>query len=104
MDLMRVARKMPIEPMATASRNISGRSASTVPAERETPISGANIRMIAPCSKATVAAPSVLPTATEIRLIGATSTSLRKPNSRSHTSDIPDMNEVMTTVIPIIPG
>ena len=90
MDLMRVANRIPSEPMEAESKSISGSSASTVHTEREMPISGANSRMRIPWSSATVAAPNVFPTATEARLIGATSTSLRKPNSRSQTTEIPE--------------
>ncbi len=51
-----------------------------------------------------MADPSVLPVATAARLIGATSTSLRKPNSRSQTTETPDMNDVISTVMPMMPG
>ncbi|GAH37390.1 unnamed protein product [marine sediment metagenome] len=104
MDLMRVASKTPREPIEAASKNISGRSASTVNADSETPIRGASKRMSIPWGSATVAEPNVFPTATEVRLMGATSTSFKKPNSLSQTTDTPAINELISTVIPIMPG
>ena len=60
--------------------------------------------MIVPCAAATLAPPAVLPSASEARLVGATSISRRKPNSRSHTIDMPEKIAVVTTLIAMMPG
>ncbi len=95
---------MPIDPIEAASRKVSGISASTFPAVSDTPMNGASTSIMIPWMVATVAEPSVRPSATDIRDMGATSTSLRKPNSRSQTIDTPDMNEPMSTDIAMMPG
>ena len=51
-----------------------------------------------------VALPRVLPIATAVRSIGATSSSFMKPNSRSHTIDIPPKIALNSTDMLITPG
>ena len=75
-----------------------------LPTLSATPIRGASTSRSRPWIMARVAPPSVLPIATAERSIGATSTSLRKPNSRSQTTDIAPKIEVNRMVIPMIPG
>ena len=60
--------------------------------------------MTMPWNIACVAPPSVLPIATADRWIGATSTSFRNPNSRSHTIDTAPKIDVNRTDIPMMPG
>jgi len=51
-----------------------------------------------------VVPPSALPMATAHRSMGATSTSFRKPNSRSHTIDMAPKIAVKRIDIPMMPG
>jgi len=51
-----------------------------------------------------VVLPSALPIATADRSMGATSTSLRNPNSRSHTIDIAPKIAVNKMAMPMMPG
>ena len=57
-----------------------------------------------PCTIACVAPPSDLPMATAERSMGATSTSLRNPNSRSQTMLIAPKIAEKSTDMPMIPG
>jgi len=59
---------------------------------------------MAACSRAMVLPPRALPMATDQRGTGATSTSLRKPNSLSHTMDMAENTDVNSTDMPIMPG
>jgi len=51
-----------------------------------------------PCRKALVAPPSALPNTMEVREIGVTSISFKKPNSRSHMREIPSQIAVKRRV------
>jgi len=51
-----------------------------------------------------VVPPSALPIATAYLSIGATSTSLRKPNSRSQTIDMAPKMEENRIAMPMMPG
>ena len=67
-------------------------------------MNGARTSRIKPCTIAWVLPPSVLPIAIAERSIGATSTSLRNPNSRSQTIDIALKIDVKSTAMPMMPG
>ena len=82
----------------------SGKRARTVPRLMGTLTMGASTSIMAPWMMAMVAAPTALPTSTPLRLKGETSTSFRKPNSLSQTMEMPDMIEVISTVMARIPG
>jgi len=69
-----------------------------------TPTNGASTSRMSPWIIACVVPPSALPIATAQRSIGATNTSFRKPNSRSHTIDIAPKIEVNRIDIPMMPG
>jgi len=69
-----------------------------------TPTKGASTRRIRPWIIACVVPPSALPMATDDRSMGATSTSLRKPNSRSQTIDMAPKMAVKRIAIPMMPG
>ena len=56
------------------------------------------------CIMATVAPPRILPTATAQRGTGATSTSFKKPNSRSQMIDMAENIDVNSTLMPMMPG
>ncbi len=57
-----------------------------------------------PCIRAVVPPPSTLPTATDERGMGATSISLRKPNSRSQMMEMAENMAVNSTVMHTMPG
>ena len=89
---------------ANASTKIRGMSSSTLTTVSFTPTTGAKISRMTPWMRACVAPPRVLPMATAARLMGATKTSLRKPNSRSQTMDMALKIELNSTDMPMIPG
>ena len=103
MERMRDASATPIAVSPNASTKISGMSSATESTVSFTPTNGASTSRISAWNIACVAPPSVLPTAIDQRLIGATSISLRKPNSRSQTTDIPEKIDVKSTAIPMTP-
>ena len=86
------------------STSISPTSMKPLPTEISTSAKGMNTSISSPWKMAMVAPPSALPTATEVRLMGATSTSLRKPNSRSNTTVTPDITEPKMTTMAMMPG
>ena len=104
MLLMREAMNKPIEVRDRARTIINPTSIKPLATDIWTSAKGMNTSIIRPCAEAMVAPPVALPTATAVRLMGATSTSLRKPNSRSNTTVIPDMMEPSTTTIQMMPG
>jgi hypothetical protein len=69
-----------------------------------TPIATAMPIMMRACMMAVVMPPRLLPNMMEKRLTGATSTSLRKPNSLSQMTDAPDIVAANNRVIPTMPG
>src|SRR3569833_2112949 len=69
------------------SANVSGTSAKR-----------ARISTRQPCRTATVVPPSTLPSSTVVRDSGETSTSRKKPNSRSQITEIADCTEVYITL------
>ena len=103
-DFIRDASATPMADSAKASRNTNGTTSSTDAIVSLTPTSGARTSRTRPWIMAWVAPPSALPIATAERSIGATRTSLRKPNSRSHTIDIAPNTAANRTAIPMIPG
>jgi hypothetical protein len=101
---IREASATPMADSANASRNTNGTTSSTDWIVSFTPTIGASTSRIRPWIMACVAPPSDLPIATADRSIGATRTSLRNPNSRSHTIDIAPNTAENRTAIPMIPG
>ena len=69
-----------------------------------TPTNGARTSRISPWIIAWVVPPSALPIATAQRSIGATSTSFKNPNSRSHTIDIAPKIALKRMDMPMMPG
>ncbi len=69
-----------------------------------TPTAGAKTRKIRPCSVASVAPPSTLPSTMTERLTGATSTESRKPSLRSSITDIMVKMAVKSTIMISAPG
>ncbi len=69
-----------------------------------TPTTGASTSRMSPWTMACVAPPSALPMATAERSMGATSTSLRKPNSRSQTMLMAPKIAENRIDMPMIPG
>jgi len=103
-DFMLDASATPNEESPNASTAASGISSMTVRALIFTPTKGARTSRIRPWIMAWVVPPSALPIATADRSIGATSTSFRKPNSRSQTIDIAPKIAVNRIAIPMMPG
>jgi len=98
------ARATPKHDSPNASTAASGSSSTIVRRLIFTPTNGASTRRIRPWIIACVVPPNALPIATAERSIGATSTSLRKPNSRSQTIDIAPKIAVKRIAIPMMPG
>jgi len=94
----------PKEARPKASTAASGTSSTMVSALSFTPMSGARTSRISPWIIACVVPPSALPIATAQRSMGATSTSFRKPNSRSHTIDIAPKIALKRIDMPMMPG
>ena len=86
---------------STAASGISVRTVSTLSL---TPTNGASTRRMRPWIMAWVVPPKALPIATDERSMGATRTSFRKPNSRSHTIDIAPKMAVKRIAMPMMPG
>jgi len=103
-DFIDEASATPNEESPNASTAASGIMVSTVTTLNFTPTNGARTRRIRPWIIACVVLPSALPMATAERSIGATSTSLRNPNSRSHTIDIAPKIAVKRMAMPMMPG
>jgi hypothetical protein len=87
-----------------ASSSINPMISMIVPSGSRIPISGANTSRTTPCSIEIVVPPATLPSATAVRDTGATSTSLRKPNSRSHTTEMAERIAVNSTAMHRMPG
>ena len=81
-----------------------GISSITIKGLSETPRNGASTSITMPCITATVALPAALPSTMPLRPSGATRISFKNPNSRSQTIDKPDITELMSTVMAIMPG
>ncbi|OLD27146.1 MAG: hypothetical protein AUJ02_00395 [Chloroflexi bacterium 13_1_40CM_3_65_12] len=94
----------PNEDSPNASSAARGISSATVRTLSFTPTNGASTSRIRPWIIACVVPPSALPIATAHRSMGATRTSLRNPNSRSHTIDIAPKIAVNRIAIPMMPG
>jgi len=94
----------PNEASPKARTAASGTSSTTVRRLSFTPTNGASTSRIKPWIIACVVPPNALPTATAQRSIGATRTSLRKPNSRSHTIDIAPKIALNRIDMPMMPG
>lgn len=103
-DFMRDATTIPSVVSVKASNNISSISVMTSGTVSFTPINGAKISMMVPCTMATVLPPNALPSTTEVREMGATNTSRRKPNSRSQTIEMAEKMAVKSTAILNTPG
>ncbi len=104
MVFCRAAMRMPSDVITAASSSSTSSSATISKKLRCTPSSGAASMMMAPWIIATVEPPATLPSATPVRDTGATSTSRRNPNSRSHTMDTAEKMAVNSTVMPRMPG
>ena len=103
-ERIREATRMPrlerqSETIATVGISLSSSSGVTV-----RPINGASANNTMVWPKATIEPPMALPRTTPVRLMGATSTSLRKPNSRSQTMETPAKREFVSTVMAMMPG
>src|SRR5262252_1867560 len=103
-ERMREAIATPTPDSANAMQKIRPITSTTTSGVSFTPKKGASTSRITPWNIACVAPPRILPMATADRSIGATNTSLRKPNSRSQMMDIPLKIEEKSTAIPMIPG
>jgi len=103
-DFIVDARATPNDESPNASSAASGISSTIVRKLSLTPTNGASTSRIRPWIMACVVPPSALPIATADRSIGATRTSLRKPNSRSQTIDIAPKIAVKRIAIPMMPG
>ena len=85
-------------------RKLISSSPTTIGTDHHTPTSGARASRIADCTVATVAPPRILPAATAQRGAGETSTSFKKPNSRSQMIDMAEKIDVNRTLMPMMPG
>jgi len=103
-DFIIEARATPKAARPNASTAASGMSSITVRKLSLTPIRGARTRRIRPWIIACVVPPSALPMATAQRSMGATRTSLRKPNSRSQTIDMAPKMALKRIDMPMMPG
>jgi hypothetical protein len=104
MDFITEASTIPIAEMAIATRNIIPNTLKNITKVIGILSRGLKSSIIAPWNMAIVEPPSSFPTTIELREIGATRISLKKPNSRSQTIDIALKKEVKRTVIPTMPG
>ena len=95
---------MPSADRVSDSTISSGISFNTISGVSETPSSGASASIMSPWAMATPPPPTTLPSTTPVRLKGATSTSFKKPNSLSQTTDMPENMDVISTVMAIMPG
>ncbi len=80
------------------------RRASSEAGARCNPTTGANNNVRQPCTTVTTVPDSVLPRTIVTREIGATNTSLRKPNSRSHMMVTPWNMPPKSTAMAIAPA
>src|SRR3989338_9083532 len=103
-DRMRAAAAIPIAVSENEMYSSSGSSTSTAPHDRLMWRNGAKASIRHPWSIATVLPPSVLPTATADREIGATITSFKNQTSRSQMIEIAENTEVNRSVIAMIQG
>ncbi len=101
---IRAARKRPIPLSAKARININGISSRTTRKLIDTPTNGATRSIMIPWSIDVVLPPRALPTASDQRGTGATSISLRKPNSRSQIMETAPKIAVKRIAIEMIPG
>ncbi len=95
---------MPIPEIVNAIKNISGTTSKNLVNVNSIPSNGDKISIISPWMVLLEAPPIDFPIAIEVLLIGATSISLRNPNSRSQIIDIAENIDVKRSVITIIPG
>jgi len=103
-DLIIDASATPNDESPNASSAASGITSAIVRKLSLTPTNGASTRRMRPWIMACVVLPSALPMATADRSMGATSTSLRNPNSRSQTIDIAPKIAEKRIAIPTMPG
>jgi len=103
-ERMREAMATPMADSAKASTKTSGMTVRTLIRVSFTPTTGARSSRIRPWNMACVAPPSAFPMATADRSMGATRTSLRNPNSRSHTMLMAAKMLLKSTDMPMIPG
>ena len=103
-ERIRVATRIPRPDRDRDRMRTSGMSLRITRGVREIPTIGAMTSMTAPCTMAVKEPPAALPMTMPTLLRGATRTSLRKPNSRSQTTDIPAKRDDMTTVMAMMPG
>ncbi len=89
---------------ATPIRNPRNSISTMIGIDSEMPTSGPIQTRMATCTRASVAPPKLLPTATAQRGTGATSTSFRNPNSRSQMIEIAEKIDVNRMLMPITPG
>jgi hypothetical protein len=95
---------IPIPEIVKEIKNISGTTIRNFVKVILMPIKGENIRIINPCIVLLEAPPTAFPSAMDVLLIGATSISLRNPNSRSHIIDMAENIDENKRVITRIPG
>ena len=98
------AMTMPTDDIAMARTSISTQSSRTIGTVKSTPITGMSRNNTEACATAIDAPPSNLPMPIAVRLIGATSISRRKPNSRSQMIVMPANTEFIITIIATTPG
>ena len=65
---------------------------------------GASTSITSACSNATTVPPAAFPNTIPVRPRGATRISLRKPYSRSQTTEMPAKSELVSTVMAMMPG
>jgi hypothetical protein len=104
MDFITDASIIPMVEIVIATKNMIPRTLKNIKKVMGILRSGLKSNIIEPWIIAMVEPPSSFPTTIEVLDIGATRTSLKNPNSLSHTIDMALKKDVNSTVMPIIPG
>jgi len=93
-DCMNEAIRIPRPESASDKMITTGISFSTIVRVSETPTMGASTSITSACSNATTVPPAAFPNTIPVRPRGATRISLRKPYSRSQTTEMPAKSEL----------
>ena len=103
-DRMKLAITSPSPDRAMDRMKTTGMRRRMIDRSIFTPTTGAISSMTETWSRATTHAPRAFPSTIPVRPSGATSSSRRNPNSRSHTIETPANREVVSTPMAMIPG
>lgn len=104
MDFTKEAKRRPMPEIANDNKIIIRIRFGRIDRCIVMPMTGASTSNMSACNDAMVVAAKALPIAMEVREMGATNISLRKPNSRSQTVEIVEKNATLITLMAIMPG